>query len=327
MQVVFYGTPDWALPCLEALIDSSHRILAVVTRPDRPRGRSRRPEPSPVGRRASEEGLPLLRPETLKDREFRRRVLELDPDVAVVVAYGRIVPRSLLAAPRLGYVNVHFSLLPRHRGAAPVQWTLLSGDTETGVTTMQMDPGLDTGPVLLRRHTPVDADETAGELGERLARMGSGLLLETLDGLAAGRLAPRPQDEAMATLAPALRAEQAWVDWSRDASEIALMVRAFQPWPVARGRCRDREFRLLRCREAPGRAGEDRPGAILGLDGEALLVACGGGTTLGLSRLQPAGRRPMDGRAAAAGRYLGAGDRFEAPERGAGRDAGERGPE
>jgi methionyl-tRNA formyltransferase len=311
VRLVFFGTPDWAVPSLEGLIEAGHEILAAVTRPDRPRGRGRRPEPCPVARRAAEAGIPLLQPETLKDRGLRASLAALGHELGVVVAYGRIIPRSLLRAPAHGYLNLHFSLLPRHRGAAPVQWALLAGDPVTGVTSMRMDPGLDTGPVYLTRETPVGAEENAGELGARLALMGAELLVETVAGLAEGSLRARPQDEEAATLAPPLRMEEAWLDWRAPALELGRRIRAFRPWPVARGRCGGREYRFLAGRpEAGERRGE--PGEILEVRGADLLVACGGGSVLALGLLQPAGRKPMEGRAAVAGRYLSPGDRFEA---------------
>jgi methionyl-tRNA formyltransferase len=313
VRLVFFGTPDWAVPSLEALVGAGHEIPAAVTRPDRPRGRGRRHEPCPVARRAAERGISLLQPETLKDREFRGRLAELAPELGVVVAYGRIIPRSLLRAPAHGYLNLHFSLLPRHRGAAPVQRTILAGDRVTGVTTMRMDPGLDTGPVYLSRETPVGEEESAAELGERLARLGAELLVETVDGLTAGGLEPRPQDESRATLAPPLRSEEAWLDWRATAGELDRRIRAFRPWPVARGRCGGREFRVLRGRPAPG-AHEATPGELLELREDSLLVACGQSSMLAIERLQPAGRRPMAARAAVAGRYLAPGDRFDPAE-------------
>jgi methionyl-tRNA formyltransferase len=206
-------------------------------------------------------------------------------------------------------VNVHFSLLPRWRGAAPVQRSILAGDTISGVTTMLMDAGVDTGDVLLTRETPVEPEETAGELGARLASLGAPLLVETLDALAAGRLDPRSQDDEVATRAPALRKDEAWVDWTAPAAAIARQVRALQPWPVARTLVGERELRLL---QAVGSESVERaqPGEVLGLRGDALAVACGEGSELLLSRVQPAGGRPMSGRAAVAGRHLRAGDRL-----------------
>ncbi|RMG42577.1 MAG: methionyl-tRNA formyltransferase [Acidobacteria bacterium] len=312
MRVVFFGTPEWAVPFLEALAASRHEVDAVVTAPDAPVGRSRRPQPPPVKRAAAELGIaPVLQPATLKDRGAREEILRFGSDALVVVAYGRILPGRLLDAPRHGAVNVHFSLLPRHRGASPVQHAILHGDKRTGVTTMLMTRGLDEGPILLQQATTIGERETAGELGARLAVMGAPLLVETLDRLEEGTLLPTPQPPDGVSLAPRLTPDMGRVAWDRPAAEIDRMVRAFDPWPPVvtwgpRGR-----LRLLEVRPADEPAPEGaRPGEVLGRRGDSALVACGGGTVLELARLQPDGGRPMTGAAALAGRHLREGGRL-----------------
>jgi len=314
MRVVFFGTPEWAVPALDGLAGGGHEVVGVVTAPDAPVGRSRRPVPPPVKKRASALGIdPILQPATLRDPEARRAILRLEPEALVVVAYGRILPGRLLDAPRFGAVNLHFSLLPRHRGASPVQHAILCGDQRTGVTTMRMTRGLDEGPILLQQATPIGEREGARALGDRLARIGAELLAETLDRLEAGTLLPTPQPEQGVTYAPRLTAEMGRVDWSRPAGEIERRVRAFDPWPPVvtwgpRGRLRLLEVSLPG-REAPEGA---RPGEVLAREGEAALVTCGGRSLLAIDRLQPDGGRPMSGAAALAGRHLRVGGRLGA---------------
>ncbi len=317
LRVVFFGTPQWAVPALAALAGSRHRVAGVVTAPDRPRGRSRRPRPSPVKALALERGLgPVLQPETLRGRSPREAILDLSPGVLVVVAYGKILPGRLLDAPPLGAVNVHFSLLPRHRGASPVQHAILAGDRETGVTTMRMDRGLDTGPVLLAERVSIGPRENAEQLGGRLAELGAELLLRTLDGLEAGTLVPRPQPGEGVTWAPPLAREMGIVRWAEPAENIDRKVRAFTPWPpVVAGGPRG-PVRLVEAEPLAGERTGAEPGTILRRAGESIDVAAGDGTILRVHRLQPAGSRVMPAAAAVAGRYLEVGGRLE--------DGGER---
>ncbi|GAB4227516.1 MAG: methionyl-tRNA formyltransferase [Acidobacteriota bacterium] len=314
MRVVFFGTPEWAVPSLEALVAAGHEIAAVVTAPDRPRGRSRTPAPTPVRQAADRLGVaPVLRPATLRDAAARAAILEPEPDALVVVAYGRILPGRLLDAPRHGAINVHFSLLPRHRGASPVQWAILCGDRITGVSTMLMDRGLDTGPVLLQRETPIGPRETAPQLGERLARIGAELLVETLEGLARGALEPRPQDASRASLAPMLKPEMGHVDWRRTAAEIDRQVRAFAAWPPVVCRASAGRLRLLEVLPA-GEGADSPPGTVVGVDREAVHVACGENTLLALLAVQPAGRRAMRAVDAVRGRLIRPGERLGRPD-------------
>ena len=306
MRVVFLGTPDWAVPSLEALVASRHDVVAVVTAPDRPVGRSRTPKPTPVKVAALATGLPaLLQPETLRGRETRANILAFRPEFLAVVAYGKLLPGRLLDAPEHGAVNRPVSLLPRHRGASPVQHTLLLGDPLAGVTTMRMDRGLDTGPLLLQRELELLPGERSPELGQRLAQVGAPLLVKTLDQLEDGNLEPREQDESLATHAPLLVREQGYVDWSRSAIEIERQARAFADWPAVVCEGPKGRIRLLRVESRPQIPDSVKSvGSVLRREGELLLVACGGGSVLALAEVQPAGSRAMTASAALAGGYV-----------------------
>lgn len=234
MRIVFFGTPDFAVPCLRALLaGGKHEVAAVVTQPDKPKGRGREMVPPPVKEVAVAAGIPVLQPASVRKPPFAPELAALAPDVAVVVAYGKILPPELLAVPKHGCVNVHGSLLPRWRGAAPIQWAVIAGDAVSGVCTMKMDEGMDTGDVLLCREVPLAPQETAGSLFERLAPLGAELLLETLDGLAAGTLVPVKQDAAKATHARMLEKADGKIDWAKPAAEVGHHVRGMSPWPGA----------------------------------------------------------------------------------------------
>lgn len=233
LKIVFMGTPDFAVPPLQALHDGGHEVLAVVTQPDRPKGRGRKLTPPPVKRTALSYGYPVLQPETVRTDLFHRQMTELAPDLYVVVAFGQILPQSLLNIPTGGAINVHASLLPRYRGAAPIQWAIINGDLETGVTTMMMDKGMDTGDMLLTEKTAIGTDETATDLHDRLSDMGAGALLETLGKLQAGSLQRSPQDHDEATYAPMLKKKDGEIDWSMPAQRIECLIRGMTPWPGA----------------------------------------------------------------------------------------------
>lgn len=271
MRVVFFGTPAYAVPSLDALVAAGHQILAVYAQPDKPSGRGQALQSPATALRARELGLELRQPKAVRTPGFLERLRALNADVAVVVAYGRILTAEVLAAPRLGCVNGHGSLLPRWRGAAPIQWSLLAGDAVTGVTTMQMDAGLDTGAMLLWRELAIGPDEAAPELSERLSALTAALVVETLARLES--LVPVPQDESRATVAPPLTKEMGRLDWSKPAIELHNQVRALQPWPGTSGRFREQDLRVLRARVAPG---SGRPGEVIEA-GRRLVVACGVG--------------------------------------------------
>jgi len=232
LRIVFAGTPEFAAEHLKALLDSPHEIVAVYTQPDRPAGRGQKLMPSPVKQLAAQHGLPVLQPPTLRAPEAQAELAALQPDLMVVVAYGLILPQAVLDIPRLGCINSHASLLPRWRGAAPIQRAVQAGDAESGVTVMQMEAGLDTGPMLLKVSTPISAEDTGGSLHDRLARLGPPAVVEAIAGLAAGTLKGEVQNDALATYAHKLSKDEAKLDWSRPAVELERAVRAFDPWPV-----------------------------------------------------------------------------------------------
>ncbi len=291
MRVVFLGTPEFAVPSLERLVAAGHDVLLALTQPDRPLGRGLREGMSPVKRAALRLGLPVAQPERVRRPDSVEMLRALAPDAMVVVGYGQIIPQSVIDIPPHGIVNVHSSLLPKYRGAAPAQWAIVNGETRTGVTTMRIDAGLDTGDILLARETEIGPEETAVELNARLSLLGADLLLETLDGLAAGAIAPRKQDSSQATLAPILKKEDGLIDWRRSAESIHNLVRGMQPWPGAFTTFRGQTLRIWRTRLAPG--SEPRPlgsGSFLRLN--PLTVACGAGA-LELIEVQLEGRRRM----------------------------------
>jgi methionyl-tRNA formyltransferase len=286
------------VPALKALVASAHSVVGVLTQPDRPKGRGQQLAASPVKQAALAAGLPVAQPQTLKTEEGRAPLLAWNPDVMVVVAYGLILPPAALAIPRLGCVNIHASLLPRWRGAAPIQRALLAGDEETGITIMQMDAGLDTGPMLLSRRLRIDPDDTGGSLHDRLAELGSNAILSGLDCLLNGTVVAVPQPEAGVTYAAKLEKSEARIDWTARAAEIERKVRAFNPWPVAETVYEGEQFRILKAKadmaESPRLDGQP-PGTILSVSERAILVQCGLGR-LALSEIQRPGKRPISAR-------------------------------
>ena len=300
------GAGRFAVPSLLAL-KQSHELLAVVTQPDRPSGRGRHVSESPVKQEAAPLGVPIYQPERVRDEAFVDTVKRMRRlDAIVVAAYGQIIPKSILDLPRLGAVNVHASLLPRYRGAAPIQHALIQGETETGVTIMLMDPGLDTGPILLQQTTEIGPAETAGELEARLAQIGAGALLCALDGLEQGAIQPTPQDDPAATLAHSIKREEAAMDWGLPAAQIVNRVRAFNPKPGAYTHLHGDEVRTWRASVA---AGAGPPGSVIEVRREGVLVAAGRDAVL-LTEVQPQDRRRMTAGDFARGAHLRPGDTF-----------------
>ena len=287
-RIVFMGTPEFAIPALRVLLESE-KVVGVVTRPDRPRGRGRKLCPSPVKELALEAGVPVFEPERIKDSAFLLDLTRLDPELIVVAAYGKIIPREILDLPRYGCWNIHASLLPKYRGAAPIQWALINGETETGITIMQMDEGLDTGPILLQKSLSIREDETFGELYQRLARLGAGALKEALELLKDGRLSPRPQPEEGVSYAPPIEKDLGRLDFSRSASELACLIRAFDPRPGAYTYWKGKLLKLFRPAVVPKETSE-KPGTVLGLGPKGLEVATGKGV-LALRELQLEGKK------------------------------------
>jgi methionyl-tRNA formyltransferase len=308
------GTPETALPSLEAILVAGHEVSLVCTQPDRPAGRKKEPQASPVKQLALARGLRVIQPEKVRTPQFLEAISGAAPDVVAVVAYGRLLTRNVLNAAPHGAVNLHFSLLPSLRGAAPVQWALARGERETGVTTFRIDEGLDTGDLLGQRRVAIAEGEHAPALLGRLAVEGASLLVETLGALAAGSIAPRPQDHARATAAPILTREDGWWDAAWTAPQLEGRVRGFDPWP---GVWAARAGKRLRIAGATALHGVDSvagPGTVLSSDGNGVRVACAGGTVAIVDSVQPEGGRAMSAREAVNGRLLTPGDRIERPE-------------
>lgn len=286
MRIVFMGTPDFAVPCLQALLDSPHTVTGVFTQPDKPQGRGYKLVAPPVKKLAMEHGIPVYQPTSLRKEEALEMLRECAPDLIVVVAYGKILPLSVLNLPAKGCINVHASLLPRYRGAGPIQWSILKGETVTGVTTMYMAEGLDTGDMLLSASIPIGEEETADELHDRLSQLGASVLLDTLDALEAGTLTPIPQDDSQSTYAPMLTRELSQLDFSKDARTIHNQIRGLSSWPAAQTTCQGRRLKVYRSRLVEGRG---EPGTLL-KDGR-LVVACGEGAVELLEVQIEGGRR------------------------------------
>lgn len=316
------GTPGFAVPTLKALIAQGHRVVCVVTQPDRPKGRGRKLAAPPVKEVALVHHIPLLQPTKIRGDDFLAGLKEYKPDLIVVAAYGRILPGRLIDMPPLGTINVHASLLPKYRGAAPVQWAIINGEGETGVTIMQMDEGLDTGSILLAEKIPIDPDDTAASLMEKLAELGAGALNSALDLLAAGKLPPAAQDDGLATLAPPLSKEQGLVDWSKSAFAISCLIRGLDPWPCAYTFLEKKRLRLFTPRviddpaessrlaqALSGRGLQPAPGMICRADSDGVAIAAGKGY-LSVGEIQPEGGKRMSADAFLRGHSLAIGKVF-----------------
>ncbi len=295
MDLVFCGTPQFAVPTLQALAEAGFRIRLAVTQPDRPSGRGMQVAAPPVKQLAQRLGIEVVQPEKIKNnQEFRARLEEIRPEAIVVVGYGRIIPQWMIDLPPLGNINLHGSLLPKYRGAAPVQWAIAMGETVTGVTTMRIDAGLDTGDILLQRELSIAPEDTAETLAPRLAQMGAPLMVETLRGLKAGTITPRPQDHAQATLAPVLKKGDGLIDFRRPARDIWNRVRGFQPWPGAHTVFRHKNLNIWDAKPVEGAAAT--LAGHINLDRDRLLVGCADGTALEILIVQPEGKRRMPAR-------------------------------
>jgi len=310
MKVVFFGTPEFAVPSLKRIAASRHDVELVVTRPDKPVGRKQVLTPPPVANLARSLGIPLAQPRKLKSGPFPDHFHELAADAAVVVAYGRLIPPGLLEGPRHGWINLHPSLLPRHRGPSPIQWALVSGDRITGVTTMMLDEGTDTGPILLQERVDVLPRETADELAARLARLGADLLVKTLDGLEDGSLEPVPQPEDGASLTPMLSRSFGRVDWSLTAGQILNRLRGLTPWPGLYTSLRGGRVKLHCLGMIDPPPGDEAPGTVLEASPSGIVVRCGKGTALRITELQREGRRRMPVDAFLVGERVVVGERF-----------------
>ena len=309
MNVVFCGTPPFAVPTLTTLVNSGFTVSLVVTQPDKPRGRGLEVVISPVKQAALQFGLPVVQPEKIKNNEqFRSQLSSLAPDTIIVVGYGRIIPQWMIDLPVLGNLNVHASLLPKYRGAAPIQWAIASGESVTGVTTMRIDAGLDTGDVLLQKEIPILADDTAETLAPRLANLGATLMIETLHGLQAGTLTGRSQDHSKATLAPVLKKEDGLIDFQRTAVEIWNRLRGFQPWPGAYTRFRGKQLQIHAAKPFPSLS-TLTPGELVA-ENDSFIVGCGNKSALEVTELQLEGKKRMSARDFLHGYRLTPGERL-----------------
>lgn len=291
LRIVFAGTPEFASLHLQAVIDSPHKVVGVYSQPDRPAGRGRKLTPGPVKRLAQEHGIPVFQPGTLKTEAACQELAALQPDLMVVVAYGLLLPQAVLDIPKHGCINVHGSILPRWRGAAPIQRAIAAGDKETGITIMQMDAGLDTGDMLLKVRCPIHADDSCQNLHDRLAEIGAPCLQQALDQIAAGTLTPERQDDQQASYAHKISKEEGGIDWSRSARELDCLVRAFNPWPVSWAKLEGERIRVWRAAviEVPS---DQAPGTIISADRHGIVVSCGTGCLV-LKQLQIPGSRAM----------------------------------
>lgn len=308
MRIVFMGTPAFAVPSLNELVLAGHKVMAVVTRPDRPRGRGLATTMSEVKAAALSHNLPVLEPVKLKDEDFIRTLEGLDPDFIVVVAYGKILPDSVLEIPKKGCVNLHASLLPGYRGAAPINRAIINGEKETGVSVMLMDRGMDTGPVLMTEKVEITGDDTAETLSSRLSKLGAGLLCRAIALYAEDKIKPAPQDESLATYAPILRKEDGLVDWGKSAAEIRNLARGLYPWPGAYTRWKGKLLKIHGCRVKTGLDGDSLPGTVVDVS-EGICVKCGSGV-VEITEVQPESKRRMAAREFAKGYRIERGERF-----------------
>lgn len=309
LRVIFMGTPDIAAAVLQSLIDGPDEVVAVVTQPDKAKGRGKIITPPPVKVVAEAADLPVLQPTKIKTDEFRIGLLSYHPDLIVVTAYGRILPRSLLELAPMGCINVHGSLLPKYRGAAPIQWTVINGDSEAGVTIMQMDEGMDTGAMLLKASLPTDPEETTGSLFQKIAKLGGDTLLKAISGLKEGSIVPTAQDNSLATIAPMLKKEDGLLDWRKDAVELERRIRGLDPWPTAYGFLAGKRLRFFHPKVVL-QSSDAEPGTIVRADKSGMYIACGT-ALLQVREIQPEGKKRMSVEAFLCGQTIPPGSRFE----------------
>ena len=309
-RIIFMGTPDFACPTLQTLLDRKENVIAVFTQPDRPKGRGQKLQPPPVKELAQAHQIPVFQPPKVRAPEVLDQIRALQPDLIVVVAFGQILPQALLDIPPQGCINVHASLLPRYRGAAPLNWCIVHGEHETGVTTMLMDAGLDTGPMLLKKSTPIGPEEDILSLHDRMAALGAALLGETLDNLQAGRITPQPQDDSQSCYTPLLKKEHGLIDWSKPATAIHNQVRGLAVWPGAVTWLEQAPLKLYRTSVANG---SGAPGTVIAAGKNGIEVACGEGSLL-IKELQAAGSKRMEAASFLAGHPLSPGTCLTTPE-------------
>lgn len=289
MRLVFMGTPEFAVPCLEHILQAGHQVCAVYTQPDKPKGRGYALTPPPVKQSAVKHGIPVYQPKTLKDGEALAQLQELKPDCIVVVAYGKILPPEIIHLPGKGCINVHASLLPKYRGAAPIQWSVINGEEKSGVTTMFMDEGLDTGDMLLKAECFIGADTTSGELHDRLSDLGADLIVKTLLQLEKGDITRKKQEDSLSCYAPMLDKQLSWIDWNKTANDVHNLIRGLQPWPVAQTKFTGKTLKIHKSRLA-GPFGK-QPGEVVSL--RPFLVCCGDGNAVELLEVQLEGKKRM----------------------------------
>lgn len=311
MNVVFFGTPDFAVPTLELLGESRHEVVLVVSKPDRPVGRRKVMTSPPVVEVACRLGLPTTQPSGLKGEQFGGTLSGCGAEIAVVVAYGKLIPADLLAVPPRGFVNLHPSLLPRHRGPSPIQWTLVCGDRSTGVTTMQLDEGMDTGPILLQERLTIEPIDTAETLSPRLAELGARLMVSTLDALEEGAVEPRPQPDDGANVTPMLRRNFAKVDWTMPARQLVNRMRGFTPWPGLFTKFRGGRLKIFGLQEVrPAPSGQEEPGTVLDVGSAGIMIRCGRGSAALMTEMQREGRRQLPADAFLIGERVSRGEFF-----------------
>lgn len=290
LRIVFMGTPEFAVPSLKALIESGEDVVAVVTQPDKPRGRGKKLTPPPVREAALKHNIPVFQPEKIKDETFITAIRNFSPDVIAVVAYGKILPKAILDIPTKGCINVHTSILPKYRGAAPINWAIINGEKETGITTMLLDEGMDTGDMLLTEKVEIRDDDTASSLHDRLKYIGADLLIKTIKGIKSETIRPIPQDDSQATYAPMLKKEDGRIDWTMKAEEIKNLIRGFNPWPGAYTRWDGKQIKIFKAEVEAG--GKEEPGTVINISTEGIFVATGKGILL-IKELQPENKNRM----------------------------------